>query len=370
MTQIPHITAATASTPQTILEHRHLAQRRLPIETWHYLQDGDMGDNQRALNAIQLMPRPLQDVRGGHTQLSLFGHIYEHPIFLAPVAYQRLFHADGESASALAASAQGGQSIISSLASQPFAHIMHAAQQGAAPGSDAAPWFQLYWQGNRERTKRLLQRAIDAGCSAVVFTVDAPIKVATLQLPQQISAVNLAPDDLPQNDHHLVFNGWMMHAPNWDDLTWLRQQTRLPLLLKGILHPDDAEQAIAAGCDGVIASNHGGRVLPGAPASIDVLAAIVQRCQGRVPVLFDSGVRHGRDVFAALALGATAVLLGRPYLWGLASNGAIGVAQVIRLLRDELEMTMALTGCKYVNDIGAHCIYSGTRLVNTNMTQG
>ncbi|MBX9870286.1 MAG: alpha-hydroxy-acid oxidizing protein [Burkholderiaceae bacterium] len=371
MTQIPHTTDTTSSTPQSILEHQHLAQRRLPIETWRYLQDGDLGNNQRALSAIQLMPRPLQDVRGGHSQLSLFGHVYEHPILLAPVAYQRLFHADGESASALAASAQGGQSIISSLASQPFAQITHAAQQGAAPGSKATPWFQLYWQGDRERTLRLLQRAIDAGCSAVVFTVDAPIKVATLQLPPQISAVNLEPNDLPQSDNRLVFNGWMIHAPSWDDLAWLRQQTSLPLLLKGILHPDDAERAITTGCDGVIVSNHGGRVLPGAPASIDVLTSIVQRCQGRIPVLFDSGVRHGRDVFAALALGASAVLLGRPYLWGLANNGALGVAQVIRLLRDELEMTMALTGCQYLSDIGAHCIYAGTGRVyipHTNMT--
>lgn len=376
MTQISPTSDTATSTPQSILEHQHLAQRRLPIDTWRYLQDGDVdnvGDNQRALNAIQLMPRPLQDVRGGHTQLSLFGQTYEHPILLAPVAYQRLFHADGEAASALAASAQGGQSIISSLASQSFDHIMHAAQQGAAPGSKSSPWFQLYWQGDRERTKRLLQRAIDAGCSAVVFTIDAPIKVASLQLPPQISAVNLEPNDLPQSDNRLVFNGWMIHAPTWEDLVWLRQQTSLPLLLKGILHPDDAERAMTAGCDGVIVSNHGGRVLPGAPASVDVLAGIVQRCQGRIPVLFDSGVRHGRDVFAALALGASAVLLGRPYLWGLANNGALGVAQVIRLLRDELEMTMALTGCKYLSDIGVQCIYADTRRANlphANMTEG
>jgi 4-hydroxymandelate oxidase len=331
-----------------------LAEARLAAPIRHYLQDGDDGDNERALSAIRLLPRPLRDVRGGHTRLTLCGQSLEHPILLAPVAYQRLFHAEGETASAMAAAAQGGQWLISSLASQSFAAIAEAGKSSHGYG----PWFQLYWQGDRPRTLRLLQAAIAAGCSAVVLTVDAPIKVATLPLPDGISAVNLEPSPVPSPvaGSSAVFDGWMAQAPTWDDFAWLRLQTTLPLLIKGILHPDDAARALDAGCNGIVVSNHGGRVIRGTPASIDALPHIVKRVASRIPVLFDSGIRHGRDVFVALARGATAVLIGRPYIWGLAANGAMGVAHVIRLLRDELEMTMALTGCAHLTDIDQSCL--------------
>lgn len=331
-------------------EYLPLAEARLTPVIRRHLQDGDTGDNERALAAVRVMPRPLCDVRGGHTRLTLFNQPIDHPILLAPVAYQRLFNVDGETASAMAASAQGGQSLISSLASQPFAAIIEAGKNSRGYG----PWFQLYWQEDRSRTLRLLQRAVAAGVSVVTLTVDAPVKVATLPLPDGISAVNLELPPgatTPAPGRSAVFDGLMTQAPTWDDLAWLRLQTKLPLLVKGILHPDDAERAVDAGCDGVIVSNHGGRVLPGAPSSLDALPQIVARIGGRVPVLFDSGVRHGRDVFVALALGARAVLIGRPYIWGLAASGAMGVAHVIRLMRDELEMTMALTGCSFLADI-------------------
>ena len=303
------------------------------------------------------MPRPLRDLRQGHTRLNLFGQDLQHPMVLAPIAYQSLFHPHGEAASAMAASAQGGLNLISSLASQSFETIVATA---SADGG-AMPWFQLYWQADRTRTLRLLHRAIAAGCSAVVLTVDAPIKRAALQLPSHVSAINLDElkdlDDLtePRDQAHnkTVFGGWMVQAPTWEDLAWLRQQTPLPLLVKGLLHPDDADGAIAAGCDGIIVSNHGGRVLHGTPPSVHALHTIAQRVQNRAVVLVDSGIRSGRDVFVALACGATAVLLGRPAMWGLAGNGAMGVAHVIRLLRDELEMTMALTGCAQLADIRA-----------------
>ncbi|HQN46740.1 MAG TPA: alpha-hydroxy acid oxidase, partial [Rugosibacter sp.] len=208
-------------------------------------------------------------------------------------------------------------------------------------------------------TARLLRRVTSADFSAIVFTIDAPIKRATLQLPADISAVNLEnyPTPVPSNpEQSQVFDGWMAQAPTWEDVTWLRQQTPLPLLLKGVLHPDDAEHALTLECGGIIVSSHGGRVLDGAPASLDVLPDIVQCIGGRMPILFDSGIRSGRDAFIALALGATAVLIGRPYIWGLSVGGALGVAHVIRLLRDELEMTMALTGCAQLSDIGHHCL--------------
>ncbi|MCX8519234.1 MAG: alpha-hydroxy acid oxidase, partial [Methylophilaceae bacterium] len=238
---------------QRVHDYQLLAKAQLDPAIWQYLCEGDSSGNAQAWHTRYLMPRPLRDVTGGNTRLTLFGQTLEHPILLAPLAYQRLFHQQGEMASAMAASMQGAPFIISSLASQALeaiADVAHAETQKSA-------WFQLYWQGERDRTWRLLQRAINAGCSVVVFTVDAPIKIARLQLPADVSAVNLEPLPLPQSKTSAVFNGWMSQAPTWDDVIWLRQQTRLPLVLKGLLHPDDVEKAIAVGCDGIVVSNHG-----------------------------------------------------------------------------------------------------------------
>lgn len=337
-----------------------LARERLDPVAWRYLQDGSgsgltLAANRQAFERVPLLPRMLADVRGGHTRLELFGQHFEHPIQLAPVAYQRLFHPDGECAGAMAAAAQGGALWVSSLASQPIETIVAASRETGGP----APGFQLYWQGERERSLRLARRAEAAGCAALMFTLDAPVKLATLDLPGGIGAVNLeqplALPTLPAG-RSPVFDGWMAQAPTWDDLAWLRDAIRLPLLVKGILHPDDAERAVALGCDGLVVSNHGGRVLDGAPASLDLLPVVAARVNGRVPVFFDSGVRDGRDVFKALALGADAVLVGRPAICGLAQAGALGVAHVVRLLRDELEATMALCGCRTLADITPACV--------------
>jgi len=336
----------------TAVDYARLAKQHLDPGIWQYLEAGSgagltQAANRQAFEAVPLTPRPLTDVRGGHTRLELFGQSLEHPILLAPIAYQRLFHPDGECASSLAAAAQGGAMVVSSLASQAIEDIVEAGRQAGYPAG-GLPWFQLYWQGERERTLRLARRAEAAGCPVLMLTVDAPIKQTTLTLPIGVAAVNLeqplvaAPVPAGQSP---VFLGWMAQAPTWDDLAWLRDRIQLPLIVKGILHPDDAERAIEYGCDGLVVSNHGGRVLDGAPASLQALPAVCARVKGRAPVLLDSGIRDGRDVFKALSLGASAILLGRPYVWGLACAGALGVAHVIRLLRDELEMAMALTGC-------------------------
>lgn len=345
----------TMQTAQCVADYKGEAQARLDPAVWAYLQDGEEALEAPAVQGVRLMPRPLSRVAGGHTRLSLLGQTLAHPFLAAPVAYQRLFHAHGELASALAVSAQGGQQVISSLASHAFRDIVQAASEGCGP----SPWFQLYWQQDRARTLSLLRQAEEAGCSAVVFTVDAPIKLATMVLPADVQAVNLVPTQVGaevrlRDGDSRVFDGWMAQAPDWDDLAWLRAQTSLPLLLKGILHPDDAVQAVASGCDGIVVSSHGGRVLRGAPSSSACLPAVLDRTGGQVPVLLDSGIRSGQDAFAALAMGASAVMVGRPYVWGLAANGAMGVAHVMRLLRDELEMTMALTGCRTLADIGPH----------------
>lgn len=320
------------------------AQAALSPEAWAYLQDTagrglTAQANRAAFDAIRLVPRVLADMRQASTAVNLFGQSLEHPLLLAPIAYQRLFHADGEQGSAAAADAQGGTMLVSSLASQSLENI--------AAASERPLWFQLYWQGNRERTLRLLKRAEAAGYVVMVVTVDAPVKQTVCTLPPHIWAVNceqpLQASPLKTGES-AVFQGWMSQAPTWQDMLWLRAQTQHPLLIKGILHADDAEQAMCMGFDGIIVSNHGGRVLDSMTSSLDALTQVLVQVQGRVPVLFDSGIRSGLDAYKALSLGAAAVCIGRPYIYGLAANGALGVAQVIRLMRDELEMTMALMG--------------------------
>lgn len=320
-------------------------------QAWDYLQDSagsgrTLAANLQMFTQQRLTPRPLRDVRGGHTRCELFGQTFEHPILLAPIAYQRLFHAHGEQASAAAASAQGSTLVVSSLASQTLEQI--------AAACDTPPWFQIYWQGNRERTSRLIDRALAAGYHTFMVTVDAPVKQAHFDLPPEIHAVNLevaaAPAARPPHQSN-VFEGWMRQAPTWDDMQWLRESLNKPLLIKGILHRDDALKAQKIGFDGIVVSNHGGRVLDGSIDSLSALRDIRAALRDELPILLDSGIRSGQDIYHALANGADAVLLGRPYIYGLAANGALGVAQVIRLLRDELEMTMALMGKRTLADI-------------------
>lgn len=365
--QVSEQAANISNKLQAASDYLPLAQACLAPELWAYLAQGDSGRNQEVLERICIMPRPLRQLQSGHTGLTLFGQRFDHPFVLAPIAYQRLFHNDGEIGTALAAVAQGAGLVVSSLASQTLEDIALAMRQSDGRHSNGiSPWFQLYWQGNRERTLTLLHRAEQAGYAAMMFTVDAPVKVVSLHLPDGVRAVNL-PASSETNDGHetkseqllrggSVFQTWMSQAPTWEDVAWLREQTELPLLIKGLLHPRDADQAVSLGCDGIVVSNHGERVLYGAPTSLASLPAIVKTVNGRVPILFDSGIRSGRDAFVALAFGATAVMVGRPYVAGLVCGGALGVAHVIRLLRDELELTMALAGCADLRNINHECI--------------
>ena len=236
---------------------------------------------------------------------------------------------------------------------------LEAVAEAVQPDPGRGPlWFQLYLQPDRGFTRALVQRAEAAGYEALVLTVDAPVngardreRRAGFTLPPGISAVNLqglqapAPAVLRPGQSPL-FDDLLTHAPSWDDVIWLREQTRLPVLLKGITHPADAQQALACGVAGLIVSNHGGRTLDTAVPTAHALPRMAQAIQGQVPLLVDGGIRRGTDVLKAMGLGASAVLVGRPVLHGLANAGATGVAHVLRLLRDELEMAMALTGCR------------------------
>lgn len=337
----------------TAADYQSHAKACLSSETWQYLEAGagkglTLAANLTIFDDISLIPRPLHNVKGGHTHLTLFGQKFEHPLLLAPIAYQRLFHQEGEIMTAAAANAQAGQMVVSSLASQTVETIIEAAQQPL--------WFQLYWQGDRLRTLRLLKRALSCGYNAIMFTVDAPVKQAAITLPNHIQAVNLESPltaSVLHPNQSMVFDGWMAQAPNWDDVAWLRDQIKVPFLIKGLLHLEDVEKSLELGCDGLVVSNHGGRVLDTVPSSLSVLPEIVKAASGKACILFDSGIRSGQDAFKALALGADALMIGRPYVWGLASAGALGVAHVVRLMRDELEMTMALSGTRTLAEIKA-----------------
>jgi 4-hydroxymandelate oxidase len=342
-----------------VSDYESYARARLNANAWAFLSAGaadeiTLRDNRAAFDRIRMRSRVLCKVRGGHTRFTLLGQPFEHPIALAPVGYQKLFHPEGELASAQAARVMSAPFVVSTLATTRLEAL-------AATG--ATLWFQLYLQARRQDSLALIRRAEDCGCQALVFTVDAPLagirnreQRAGFHLPPGIAAVNLLASQPPSLSPlppgaSVVFDGLLANAPTWEDLAWLSATTSLPVIVKGILDPADALLAIQHGASGIVVSNHGGRVLDTLPASIDALPAIAKAIDGRVPLLLDGGIRRGSDVFKAMALGASAVLIGRPYIHALATAGALGVAHVLRTLREELEVCMALSGCVTLDDI-------------------
>lgn len=349
MAQPPQIPPGLLS----LADYEAAARERIADMAWAYLAGGSADEitlraNREAFGRIRLTNRVLADMEGANTRLTLFGREHAFPILLAPVAYHRLAHPEGELATAEGAGAMGAGMVVSTQASFALEEI---ARRTAGP-----LWFQLYLQHDRGFTAELVRRAEAAGCQALVLTVDAPVSLrnreqrAGFRLPVGVEAVNLrglAPPPPPRAEpqESEVFRGLLDHAPSWKDVAWLRAQTRLPVILKGILSPADARRAIEEGADGIVISNHGGRALDTAPAAIEALPRVAGAVAGRIPLLMDGGIRRGTDVVKALALGASAVLIGRPAIHGLAVGGALGVAHVLKILRTELEIAMALTGC-------------------------
>jgi 4-hydroxymandelate oxidase len=336
------------------------ARARLDPATWAWLSGG-AGDeitlraNRAAWDALRLQPRVLRPLAGSHTRIELLGRTLALPVLLAPVAFQRFVHPHGEVGAALAAAAQGAGFVLSTQASAPLEDVARAALGEAGRGP---LWFQLYLQRDRGATLALVQRAEAAGFEALVLTVDAPVggardreRRAGFRLPPGISAVNLAPGAHGSADEAAGLDVLLQHAPTWADVKWLRGATRLPLLLKGIAHPQDAREALAAGAAGLIVSNHGGRTLDTAPATAEVLPRIADAIGGAAPILVDGGIRRGTDVLKAVALGARAVLVGRAMQHALAAAGALGVAHAVRLLRDELSIALALTGHTCLDEV-------------------
>jgi 4-hydroxymandelate oxidase len=354
-----------------VADYEPLARERVSPQAWAYIAGGAADEltlrrNREAFDAIALAPRVCADLADASTTIELFGRTFAHPILLAPVAYQKLAHPDGELATAHAASALKTGMVVSAQASVTIEDIARATQ--------APLWCQIYVQPDRACTRELARRAEAAGYAALVLTADAPVsgirnreQRAGFHLPEGVRAVNLAdcvsPDLTPATlgESPVFGTGLLRTAPTWRDVAWLREQSSLPLLVKGIFTPDDARRAVEAGANGIIVSNHGGRTLDTAPAAIDALPRVVDAIAGEGPVLIDGGIRRGTDVLKALALGASAVSIGRPYIWGLAAAGITGVAHVINMLWAELEIAMALTGCARVGDVDHRVIWSSDR---------
>lgn len=350
---------------QSLADYERLAPRHIPAATWQHIASGagagrSLIDNRAQFDRYHLIPRMLRDMRGASTAITLFGGRHAAPLLLAPVAYHKLVHPEGELASIRAATAMASSMIVSTLASYRMEEIAQTARQAsAALGQAALPplWFQLYFQADPADTARLVRRAEAAGYGVLVVTVDAPVKRSGFALPADVEAANLrdmpriSQNSMPQQGHILLGSALLNAAPTWDDIRWLRSITSLPLVIKGLLAPEDARMARALGANGMIISNHGGRVLDGLASPLDLLPAMVDAVGPDVPILLDSGVRAGTDVIKALALGAKAVLIGRPQLHALAVGGMAGSAHMLHLLRAEIELAMAHIGCATLSDI-------------------
>lgn len=339
-----------------------LARVRLSESACGYYASGawdevTLRDNVAAFQKLKVHYRVLVDVSQRDLSTSVLGHRLAMPILVAPTAFHKLAHPDGELGTVRAAGRAGTVMILSSLSTTLVEDVVGAAQ--------GPVWFQLYINRDRGFTRDLVARVAAAGCQALVVTVDTPewgrrerdVRNA-FHLPPGLAAVNLLPSNpsgetLGQSGRGMgqAF-GWMLDASlTWHDVEWLRSITSLPVVLKGICRAGDAKTAVETGASAIVVSNHGGRQMDTAPATIDVLPACAEAVDGRVPVLLDGGVRRGLDVLKALALGATAVAVGRPVLWGLAAGGQEGVEHALGLLRQELDLAMALSGCPTVREI-------------------
>jgi 4-hydroxymandelate oxidase len=299
--------------------------------------------NREALDRIRLQPRILVDVSVLDTRTKLLGHELPFPILLAPTGGQGVMHTDGEIATIQGAGRSSALAVISAASSFPIEEIARAA---------SGPfWCQMFIKPDRGRTRSHVERVQGAGCQALCVTVDDPVTGIRDRIwraestSHNIKSVNRTGiTSAKYGPPGARYEPVVPDKVTWDDVGWLCSFARTPVLLKGVLNPDDAEKAISAGASGLIVSNHGARQLDTVSATIDVLPAIVDRIAGRIPVLVDGGIRRGTDVVKALALGASAVLIGRPYVYGLAVGGAAGVSRVVDILRSELEVAMALTG--------------------------
>jgi 4-hydroxymandelate oxidase len=338
------------SDPVCVADYERLAEERCEPGVWAYLAGGSgdewtLRENRTAFERWTFRPRVLRDVSEVSTATTVLGTPLDVPVVVAPVAYQELVHPDGELATARAAAAVGAGLCVST-----FTTRTHEEIAAAAPAS--MQWCQLYVFRDRGTTREHLAGAVDGGCSAVVLTVDTPRLAhrerdvrqgfeipGELPLPYARGTIG----STPQNpaEHFSLLDASL----SWRDLEWIAGEGRLPIVLKGVSTAEDAELAVEHGAAAIVVSNHGGRQLDGAPATLDALTEVVDAVGGRIEVYLDGGIRRGADVAKALAIGARAVLAGRAPMYGLAARGEEGVRHVLELLRDELSLALCLLGC-------------------------
>ena len=362
------------STPLTLSDFDPIAKMRMSHIAYEYVAGGagdeiTLRENQAAFDRMRLQPRVLVDVSRLDTRTTLFGQALDFPILLAPTAYHRLVHPEGEIATVRGACAAGALLVASTSATTSIEDMAKAARAWIAQAKSSGQtepkalplWFQLYVNRDRGFTRDLVQRAESAGCGALCVTVDSPVlglrhreTRAGFTLPPGVERSNLKGLETATGSHRpgerAIYSALLDPSLTWKDIEWLRGISRLPVLIKGVLNPDDAAKGAAAGV-GIIVSNHGARNLDTAPATIEALPRVADAVAGRVPILMDGGVRRGGDVLKAIASGASAVLIGRPYLYALGGFGADGVTKVVEILRREFEMAMALTGRRTLSEI-------------------
>lgn len=355
------------SFPVSFKELEAAAKEKMPAGAFGYIQSGAGGEetlrkNVSSFSKYSIVPRFLNDVSTLDTSVKLFGHTYPSPLLIAPVGMQKIAHEEGEIATAKAAATLGIPFIQSTVSGFSIEEVAEAT-------GDSPKWFQLYWSStNDEIGYSMVKRAEEAGFEAIVLTVDtvmmgwreedvrnqySPLKLGFGKANYETDPVFLS--SIPTNDFDSIIQGILdnVYHPtlSWAKVMELKKRTSLPILLKGILHPADAKLAIENGIDGIIVSNHGGRQLDGVITSIDALPAIVEAVGGEIPVLLDSGVRRGTDVVKALALGADAVLIGRPFVYGLAVDGQKGVEKVLENILQEMKVSISLSGVSALKDL-------------------
>ena len=346
----------------SIRDFETAAREKLSAMAYDYYRGGSfdeitLAENDAAYDRLRLYHRVLRDVSERDLSTDVLGSRISMPVLVAPTAFHQLAHPDGELATARAAAAAGTIMTLSTLSNCSIEEV-------AAIG-DGPLWFQLYVYRDREATRGLVERAEAAGCTALVLTVDAQVWPTRerdvrnrFHLPDGLQMANLMPTGLDElhrseSDSGLAHYVVSLFDPtlDWSDLAWLADISNLPVVIKGIVHPDDARLAVEHGAAGIIVSNHGGRQLDTCMATIEALPAVAEAVDGRIPILVDGGVRRGTDVLKALALGAKAVLVGRPILWGLAADGEEGVGQVLEILRKEFDVALGLCGCRSCDEV-------------------